>query len=447
MTLLLVTWLPCSRGAPTTGFLTRTGSQLFANGHPYRFSGANLYWLGLDENEDGVAYPTPFRVTDGLTTVAGLLPGTTIRAHTVGISTGNPKSFEPALGVFNHTALDAADWAIAEAERLGLRILVPLTDNWRYFHGGKHDFTTWCGSSDENAFYTLPCAIAAFKAYIAARLAHVNPYTGRAARDEPAVAAWETGNELGSATTAWTCAIADYIKSLDPNHLVMDGDLLASPDTPQHLAQCTAVDIFQQHFYPPNAALLEQQAAQVAAAGRVYIAGEYGWTSGSDFPYNATMLACQGSENCSGTCAWSFFPHADTFGFVQHGDGFTFHYPGDSPPMARFVAALCASGAAMAGAGAPAPLPAPLTPAVTAAQGGRLSWRGAALAATYQVQTAPTASGPWQDSGGTPADDSAPWAVPGGLPTGAWVRLRGVGEEGLTGPWSSPWLVSGVETQ
>ena len=119
--------------APTTGFLTRNGSTLLAPGGavPYRAGGINAYWLGLDENEGGVHYPTHFRVTDGLASIAGFLGPTLVRAHTLGISTGSALSFEPRLGVFNASALDAADFAIAEAERLGLRFIVPLTDNYK----------------------------------------------------------------------------------------------------------------------------------------------------------------------------------------------------------------------------------------------------------------------------------------------------------------------------
>jgi len=38
---------------------------------------------------------------------------------------------------FNHTALDAADYAIYRGAQLGIRFIVPLTDNWKYYHGGK----------------------------------------------------------------------------------------------------------------------------------------------------------------------------------------------------------------------------------------------------------------------------------------------------------------------
>lgn len=111
------------------GFVTRQGTHLLLDGAEFRFVGTNAYWLGLDENVGGVHYPTKFRVTDALETAAGL-GWRVVRAHTLGISTGNALSFEPSLGVFNASALDSADWAIAEATRLGLKLIVPLTDNW-----------------------------------------------------------------------------------------------------------------------------------------------------------------------------------------------------------------------------------------------------------------------------------------------------------------------------
>ena len=59
-------------------------------------------------------------LSDALET-ARALGVTVVRSHSVGYSTGGRYAFEPKLGVFNHSALDSADWAIAEAERLGMR--------------------------------------------------------------------------------------------------------------------------------------------------------------------------------------------------------------------------------------------------------------------------------------------------------------------------------------
>ena len=33
-----------------SSFVTRSGAQLMLDNEPFRFAGANMYWLGLDEN-------------------------------------------------------------------------------------------------------------------------------------------------------------------------------------------------------------------------------------------------------------------------------------------------------------------------------------------------------------------------------------------------------------
>lgn len=88
----------------------------------------------------------------------------------------------------------------------------------------------------------------------------MNAVSGLRAADDPSIMAWETGNEL-SAPTNWTADIAGvegrwalrrsvtnasehsespplaaFIKSIDPNHLVLDGNYginSASLPTPQ----------------------------------------------------------------------------------------------------------------------------------------------------------------------------------------------------------------------
>jgi len=427
-------------------FVTRRGSALYDGDFPFRFGGCNLYWLGLDENEGGVHYPTPFRIRDGLTTAAGM-GCTLVRGHTLGISTGSALSFEPALGVFNGSALDAADFAISVADELGLRLIIPLTDNWRYYHGGKHSFTDWLGLPSEEDFYSDSRAVAAFEAYIAARLAHVSSYTGRAARDEPAIAFWETGNELRPPTSppsvaSWTERIAAFIKAADGNHLVLDGTdgVVAAHAT-------ASVDALSDHFYPVDAARLAAGAAAAAAAGRVYIAGEYGWTSG-DVP--GFLVAAAANSNVSGTAFWSLFPHADTSGFVNHSDGFTVHYDpgGGNAAMNAFLGLFEAHSAAMRGLPAPPAPPAPGAPAVLSAAAGVLAWRGAALAEYYDVRVSPlNAGGPWQPicacAAGCDAlcitDDDSPLAINSTLaPPGGWVMIGSVGAGGATGAWAAP---------
>jgi len=138
-----VTAAPNSRKDARDLPVVRDGSTLLLDGKPWKAVGANVYWLGLDENVTPApgepyyaplkaSYPTKGRVTEIMATVKAM-GGTAIRAHTLGVSTGNPLSVMPALGKINEQAFDAIDWAIYQAREYGLRLLVPLTDNFVRF--------------------------------------------------------------------------------------------------------------------------------------------------------------------------------------------------------------------------------------------------------------------------------------------------------------------------
>lgn len=123
--------------------VTRDGSKLLVDGVEWKAVGPNIYWLGLDENVTPAAgepydpatkasYPAKGRITDALATVQAL-GGTAIRTHTLGVSVGNPLSVMPEPGVVNEAAFEAIDWAVYQAGQYGVRLLVPLTDNWVRF--------------------------------------------------------------------------------------------------------------------------------------------------------------------------------------------------------------------------------------------------------------------------------------------------------------------------
>ncbi len=114
-------------------FVTRSGSKLILGGQRFRFAGANVYWLGLDENVGGIDYPTHFRVDDVLTT-AETMGATVVRSHTLGISVGCKPCIEHSLGVFNPAAFEHIDSTIQAANAHHLRLILPLVDNWAYQH-------------------------------------------------------------------------------------------------------------------------------------------------------------------------------------------------------------------------------------------------------------------------------------------------------------------------
>ncbi|MCK2216331.1 glycoside hydrolase family 5 protein [Actinomadura sp. ATCC 31491] len=433
---LALTLTPPAHASPATDlptrntrYVTRDGSRLTLDGEPFRFAGTNIYWLGLDENVGGVAYPTFFRIRDALDT-AKAMGMTVVRSHML-TSTGNPLSILPAKDKgFNEAAFATVDYAIAYAGSIGLRLVLPLTDEWSYYHGGHHDFTDPYGLPPE-AFYTDQRVIADYQAYAGHLMRRVNPLTGRAYNADPTIMAWELGNELEGMTPGWINANAAVFRQWAPRQLIaagrrfdIDPDTLAAP----------GVDIVDVHYYPPTAARVAADAATVTGAGKVYLAGEYASTAaGAEL---LTPLAADPAV--TGMMSWSLFGHHDRGGFVQHDDGFTLHYPGDDERMRASVEAQIAFAGQVSPASArPTRVGPPLITQVDKRGGlNELRWRGAAGADGYVVERA--AHGGWTPAHqGTLGDGSTPW-----LDTEArgdvTYRVVPIGRDGRRGTPSEP---------
>jgi mannan endo-1,4-beta-mannosidase len=180
--------------------VTRNGTQLKLNDQPWTASGANVYWLGLDENvippkgqpfyaKFNASYPTHGRITEVMNTL-NTMGARTIRSQTLGVSVGNPLSVMPSLGVYNEKAFDTIDWTVYQAREHGIRIFAPLIDNYDYYHGGKYNFLRYRGIDINTTagfskvdprvmeFYTNATIIQDFKNYIKHLITHKNPYTG-----------------------------------------------------------------------------------------------------------------------------------------------------------------------------------------------------------------------------------------------------------------------------
>ncbi|KAI0009761.1 glycoside hydrolase family 5 protein [Xylariaceae sp. FL0662B] len=348
--------------------VTREGTSLMVDGKKWKAVGPNIYWLGLDENvvppagdpyypPTKASYPTKERITEAIAMVKAL-GGTMIRGHTLGISIGNPLSVMPEPGVVNEAAFEPIDWAVYQAGQYGIRLLVPLVDNYKkrlgegvahafvrkqdYYHGGKYDFLRWAGfdltqardsgNAQIQQFYTNASIVGAFKDYVATLLMHRNPHNGLTYAEDAAVFALETGNELlgpvwgdMDAPADWVRDIAAFLKDLAPEKLVVDGTYGVNP---AHLA-IDEVDIFSDHFYPVNTTKLRLDIEAVEAASKAFFAGEYDWKgqSGGD-ALESFFSVIEESPAACGDTFWSLFGHAapDCDTFVDHNDGFALQY-------------------------------------------------------------------------------------------------------------------------
>jgi mannan endo-1,4-beta-mannosidase len=142
---ILKTFLePNEANIARNSYVYRDGTTLRLFGDRWTASGANVYWLGLDENvippagepfyePFNASYPTQGRITEVMSTLV-TMGARLIRSQTLGVSVGNPLSLMPTLGVVNEQAFATMDWAVFQARQHGLRIMAPLTDNYVSFN-------------------------------------------------------------------------------------------------------------------------------------------------------------------------------------------------------------------------------------------------------------------------------------------------------------------------
>jgi mannan endo-1,4-beta-mannosidase len=110
-------------------FVRRSGTKLTLAGAPYRYSGPNIEWAGLEgygpHDPQGPRYPSHFEVDDAFATAAEM-GARVVRSQTMGDTVGCPLCVEPTAGKFNEAAFAATDYALLAARQHGMRVIVTL---------------------------------------------------------------------------------------------------------------------------------------------------------------------------------------------------------------------------------------------------------------------------------------------------------------------------------
>jgi len=431
----------CDPVAPLTTFVTREGDQLFDDGVPFRFVSVNVPDL-LGIVDPAWAIPTPWEQEDGLCAVRQL-GGKVARTYviSVGDPSGGVARHVTAPGVLDEDQMIAMDEAIAAAGRQGVRLVIPLVDQWSWV-GGTTEYAAFRGLS-QDAFWTDATVRADFLETVRLVVSRVNTVTGVPYAEDPAILAWETGNEL-DAPPDWTAEVAAAIKDLDPNHLVVDGTFGIEPDNLDN----EDIDVVSNHYYWP-AGFADDYAAAAAAdratslGRRPFIVGEFGIVPA----WRVEGLLTEGMDDgITGIMAWSLRFHDEAGGFYWHteyDDGTTtykaYRWPGFASGDAweeRAVLDLLRDAVADLD-GPPVALPPPAPTILSAELDGTLTWRGSAGADTYTLARADAADGPWTDVVSDFTDADAPNTAAVLDPSGTgevWYRLTAVGWGGSSVP-------------
>jgi mannan endo-1,4-beta-mannosidase len=390
-------------------FVRRDGDVLRDGDRVFRFLSFNIPNLHYVEDDMRFDRSMPFRlpdlfeIDDALGTIEQM-GGQVVRAYALAVRKADDSPDLPRYilgpGQFNEEAFRALDQVIAAAHRHRVRLIIPFVDQWSWW-GGTTELAAFRGKKPTE-IWTDPQLIEDFKNIITYVVNRVNTVTGVPYRDDKAILAWETGNELRS-PPEWVRQIAAHIKSLDSNHLVLDGThrevlLQSSLDDP-------SVDFVTTHHYEkdPRAMIAHvRESAKMAKGKKPYFLGEFGFL-GTDALCAVMDTAIE--ENLAGALLWSLRYRTRDGGFYWHhepagGDHFkAYHWPGfeiaekyDERRLMHFVRERAFAIRGLT----PPPLPKPQPPRLLSVTGGGLmTWQGAVGASCYDVERADQANGPW----------------------------------------------------
>lgn len=368
---------PATFAARGNDFVKQAGAELRLHGTRFRFAGANNYYP---------MYKSQFMADDVLTTAAaqGFRVMRVWGSLEIGNQDGSNSIRGKADGVYfqywggsapayndGDDGLKHLDFVISRAGQLGLKLVIPLVNNWNDF-GGMDQYVRWRDSStpgDEvwyhDSFYTDPIIRQWYRNWIAHLLNRVNTYTGIAYKDDPTIMTWELGNEprclsagayerSSSCTTqtliTWADEISTYIKTIDDKHLVSVGDegFYCLPNPTHWTENCgegvdtvafTAlenIDVMSFHLYPDywgqdvawGTQWIQRHFQDARALGKPAMLGEFGLLDKSMRNPNYkqwtdTVLNSGGA----GALYWILSGKQDDGSLYPDFDGFTVYCP------------------------------------------------------------------------------------------------------------------------
>lgn len=241
------------------GFVSVEGTELRLNGGKFAFSGANSYAMLYSEEQA----EEQMRIARdlGLNTIRmwgfwdGDKPtldqnGNVIEDAPGGTDQWGRAVLQSAPREYNEAGFLKLDHAIYLAHIYGMKLIIPLLNEWDEF-GGLKQYLKWAElevPEEKEGFYTNEEAIKAqryqffesqvardiYLDYVQQVLTRVNSITGVAYKDDPAIMIWEVMNEprfgpwledpTAETVRDFLKESAEFIKSIDDNHLVGTGE-------------------------------------------------------------------------------------------------------------------------------------------------------------------------------------------------------------------------------
>ena len=469
-------------GSEDWPIVTRRGDALYEGEQVFRFFG--LAAPNIHQNESQLRpdhtnrFPDEYEIRD----VLGGLQRVGARAtRSFSLSIASPEdgglpTYVTGRRTYNEEAFRSLDTVLALCPEYDVRVIIPFIASQRFIGWrGVDEFSALAGK-EPGSFWTDEEVKEDFRHFLSFILNRRNTVSGLLYKDDPAVLAWQLGNEFLSyagdrkldagywtpVITDWSLEMAAFIKSVDPKHLIIE----AGGDRERFIADPN-IDIISTHLYeywnrmgglPWQLAPLAREEWEACVGKKPLAVDEFGLGSYENL---AELMAAIRETGISGGLLWSIRGHRRDGGFYCHNEGGTpinsFHVPGfavgNDYDETRLLGLLRKEAYAIRGLSQP-PVQAPSFEPVVSKVDGGLVWRGSTGARYYDVERSASAAGPWtlvatgiQDatvSDVTSYENSRKWEplpiwfdhdLPEGKPV--YYRVRGFNEGGA-GLYSQP---------
>jgi len=414
-------------GGDLENFVTRVDNKLMDGDQEFHFLSVATPTLALVEDNYSSPgaddfewrFPDAFEIRDQLETIRRM-GGQATRIYD--ISVRNPAD-DPSLprlivdvprkpdgslneAAFNEEGFRALDQVLATANELGIRIFIPITNQFPW-HGGIAALSALRGidpGSRQVNFYTSDVLQEDYKAIVDYITQRTNTITGVQYKDDPTIAAWVFGNEISNATNDWLTEMAAHFKDVAPNQLTMQHNysnsqlayLLAEPN----------IDIIATSSYDNysgSSPATVRSRARAIVPTKPYIQFEFGFAATDTIEQITNILI---EEGAVGGQLWGLRPHNRDGGFYWHGDEFggsyivrSYHFPGfptgDRYDETNVMDLILRKAYEIRGLPVPPTEPPGKPTMLPIEHVSEISWQGSAGAESYVIERATSPRGRW----------------------------------------------------
>lgn len=410
--------------AETWPIVVRQGDALYENGRPFRFFGLDAPNIQAHESQIlpdfSNRFPDDYETRDILDSLhrLGARATRTFSLSVASTEDGRMPAYITGCRQYNEDAFRCLDLVIARCHEYDIRLIIPLIASQSFAKvRGVDEFSALSGKPKGSFWYDEEVK-ADFRHFLSFILNRRNTVNGILYRDDPAILAWQLGNEFTSyygdrnldpkvwlpRITGWSLEMAAFIKKEDPNHLVMEagGDRAAFLESPD-------IDVMSSHLYE-YWNRLSGQSTDLAALARAersqckgkkpLIVDEFGLATVEN---NRALMETIREDGIVGGLLWSLRCHRRDGGFMVHNEGGTpvnsYHFPGFGAGQdyheTELLDLVRAEAFAIRGLKVPpVALPAPAPLLFRSSEG--FTWRGSTGANYYAIERAPRAEGPWE---------------------------------------------------